>query len=120
MKKYLTTRALGLHLALIVWLSMCIAASWWQVGRAFQGNSLSYLYSVEWPGFGILGFFGWWALLHQEKVTEHHEIARREYEAKMRAEAMRARAAEAQDEDAALKAYNDHLAQLNDPQSRQE
>jgi hypothetical protein len=103
-----------LHGLLVTWLLGCTAAAWWQFGRAASGNSLSYLYSIEWPVFAILGFFGWWSLLHLEKISEAQEQARREYEAKMRAEAAAARAAAVADEDPELKAYNDELARLAD------
>jgi len=109
--KYLSRRALGLHLALVVWVAICIAAAWWQVGAAILGNSLSYLYAVEWPAFAVLGVFGWYALLNMEKITEHQEVARREYEEKMRAEAQLARLVEVE-EDPVLAAYNDHLAEM--------
>jgi hypothetical protein len=89
-----------------------VAAAWWQFGRAASGNSLSYLYSIEWPVFGVLGFFGWWSLLHLEKITDAQEQARREYEDMKRAEAAAARAAAAHDEDPELAAYNDELARL--------
>jgi hypothetical protein len=113
-EKYFSPRAWGLHLGLVVWVVMCVAAAYWQVGRAIQGNSLSYLYAIEWPCFAVMGVFGWWALLHMEKVTEHQEQARREYEENMRAQARAAReAAQAQDaEDPELAAFNDHLASL--------
>jgi DNA-binding transcriptional regulator of glucitol operon len=109
--KYLSRRALGLHLALVVWVTICIAAAWWQVGAAILGNSLSYLYAVEWPAFAVLGVFGWYALLNMEKITEHQEVARREYEEKMRADAQLARQVEVE-EDPVLAAYNDHLAEI--------
>ena len=109
--KYLSRRAITLHLALIAWVAICIAAAWWQVGAAILGNSLSYLYAVEWPAFAVLGVFGWYALLNSEKVTEDQEIERREYEEKMRAEAQLARQVETE-EDPALAAYNDHLAEI--------
>jgi DNA-binding transcriptional regulator of glucitol operon len=94
---------------------MCVLAAWWQVGRAFGGNSLSFLYAIEWPCFAVLGFFGWWALLQVEKPTEDQEVARREYEDRMRAEALAARetAATLGEEDPQLAAYNDHLAELS-------
>ncbi|MHB2027918.1 MAG: hypothetical protein ACYCPT_03775 [Acidimicrobiales bacterium] len=110
--KYFSPRAIGLHLALIAWVALCGSAAYWQVGRAIQGNTLSYMYSFEWPVFGVLGVFGWYALLNMEKVTEEQEIARGEYEASMRAQARVAREATMMDEDPALSAYNDHLAQL--------
>jgi DNA-binding transcriptional regulator of glucitol operon len=116
--KYLTPRAIGLHIALIVWVITCALAAWWQVGRAIQGNQLSYLYSIEWPVIGVLGILGWYSLLNQEKVSEHKEKARREYEEKMRADALAARQA-AEEEDPTLAAYNDHLAQLSrEPKKR--
>ncbi len=109
--KWLSTRALLLHLGLIAWLAMSATAAWWQVGRAVQGNSLSFLYSIEWPVFGVLGVLGWYALLNVDRVTEDDERERAEYEERMRSEAREARAREA-DEDPELAAYNDHLAEL--------
>ncbi len=41
-------------------------AAWWQVNRAADGNQLSYLYSVMWPVFGLLGIVFWWLLLHTD------------------------------------------------------
>ena len=110
--KYLSRRAFGLHFALIAWVTTCIVAAWWQVGAAVLGNSLSYLYAVEWPAFAVLGFFGWYALLNMEKVSEHQERARREYEERMRDEAQAARRAAPVVEDPVLAAYNDHLADI--------
>lgn len=116
--KYFSLRAIGLHFALICWLLLCALAAWWQVGRAVQGNSLSYLYAIEWPVIGVLGVLGWYSLLNLEKVGEHKERARREYEARMRAEALAARQS-AGVEDPTLAAYNDHLANLvNQPKKR--
>jgi DNA-binding transcriptional regulator of glucitol operon len=99
-----------LHAILLAWVGGCTAAGWWQVGRAASGNSLSFLYAIEWPVFGIFGFLGWWALLHMEKITASQERARTEYEAGMRAVAQSARAIASEDPDQA--AYNDHLAAL--------
>ena len=112
--KFLSPRALVVHVALVLWLTMCVLAAWWQIARAVGGNSLSFLYAIEWPCFLVLGFFGWWAMLHVEKPSEEEEAARREYEERMRAEALAAREALATrgDEDPQLAAYNDHLAQL--------
>lgn len=111
--KYFSRRALGLHFALLLWVALCASAAWWQVGRAIEGNSLSFLYSIEWPVFGVLGVLGWYALLNLEKVTADQEMVRREYEETMRAQAVAARDATRADEDPALAAYNDHLARLS-------
>lgn len=78
----MSPRALGLHLLLLVVTSGCLMAAWWQVHRAMQGNTLSYLYSVEWPAFAVVAVIGWWQLVHDTP----EDIARRKaYHAKMRA-----------------------------------
>jgi DNA-binding transcriptional regulator of glucitol operon len=106
-----------LSIALVAWLAMCASAAYWQVGRAAQGNSLSFLYAIEWPLFGVLGVFGWIALVNADTITEHQAKARREYEEKMRAEARAAREVEVEDPEMA--AYNDHLAELaNKPKKK--
>ena len=116
--KYFSLRAIGLHIALITWVVVCALAAWWQVGRAVQGNSLSFLYSVEWPVIGVLGILGWYSMLNMEKTTEEKEVERRAYEEKMRADALAARE-RATEEDPSLAAYNDHLANLShDPKKR--
>ena len=91
---------------------MCAYAAWWQVGRAAEGNSLSYFYAIEWPVFAIFGVLGWYALLNMEKVTEEQEATRREYEEMRRVEARQAREHQRLAEDPELAAYNDHLAGL--------
>lgn len=113
--KWLSPRSIALHISLVLWLAMCAVAAWWQVGRAVQGNSLSFMYSIEWPVFGILGVLGWYAMLNMEVVTASKEAERRDYEEMMRAEAHAAReaSAAAEPEDEALAAYNDHLADLS-------
>ncbi len=108
--KWFSSRAFLLHFVLLVWLAICASAAWWQVGRAIQGNTLSFMYSIEWPVFGVLGVLGWYALLNMEKVTEHDQRERRAYEETMRTQARERRAE--QSEDPTLAAYNDHLAEL--------
>lgn len=110
--KWWGTRALVLHVTLVVWLAMCAAAAWWQLGRAVQGNALSFMYAIEWPVFGVLGVLGWYTMLNMEAVTASKEEARREFEERMRAEAQAARSAAPEEEDPVLAAYNDHLASL--------
>ena len=99
-----------LHLALVAWVSGCVAASIWQIGRAFDGNALSFLYSVLWPLFAVGGVFGWWALVHLEEISEAQAAERRAYEEQMRVEAQIARNLAVEPEDPQLAAYNDHLA----------
>jgi hypothetical protein len=67
-ERWLSRRAVGLHLLLAVVFPMCLLAGWWQVNRALSGNFLSYLYSVEWPIFAILAAVAWWQLIHDAPV----------------------------------------------------
>lgn len=117
-QRWLSQRAVLLHVALLVWFPGCLLAFWWQVHRAFGGNTLSYLYSVEWPAFAVIGVWAWWALVH----TDPEQVGRRAQERLRRAPAV-ARPAPSpgdttapvrrrEDEDEALAAYNDRLAEL--------
>jgi hypothetical protein len=56
-------------MAALVFVPGCAVAAWWQVNRAADGNQLSYLYSVMWPVFGLLGIAFWWMLLHTDYDT---------------------------------------------------
>jgi len=111
-QRWLSARALKLHVAVLLWSPGCLVAGWWQVTRALGGNSLSYLYSVEWPIFALVGAWGWWVLLH----TDPDSVGAR---AQRRLEAQQAATGppavpvrRADDEDEALAAYNDRLAEL--------
>lgn len=53
-----------MHLALLVCFPGCLVAMWWQVHVALAGNSLGWLYSVEWPFFAGFGAYVWWSLIH--------------------------------------------------------
>lgn len=63
-ERWLSRRALGMHLALAILVPGCLAAGWWQVTVALSGNSLGWLYSVEWPFFAGFGVWVWWNLIH--------------------------------------------------------
>ena len=65
-ERWLSRRALQLHAAVLFWVPACLVAFWWQVNRAFGGNGLSYVYSVEWPVFALLGIWAWWVLVHAD------------------------------------------------------
>lgn len=65
-ERWLSRRALQLHAAVLFWVPACLVAFWWQVNRAFDGNGLSYVYSVEWPVFALLGIWAWWVLVHAD------------------------------------------------------
>jgi integral membrane protein len=64
--RWLSRRALLLHLEVIVIAPGCLIAGWWQATRALAGNGLSWVYSVEWPLFALLAIGGWWHLVHED------------------------------------------------------
>lgn len=68
-ERWLSARAVALHVAVLVVVPGCAVAAWWQVNRAQDGNQLSYLYSVMWPVFGLLGIVFWWMLIHTDYDT---------------------------------------------------
>jgi integral membrane protein len=65
-KRWLSRRALLLHLEVAVVAPGCAVAGWWQATRALAGNGLSWVYSVEWPLFSLLAIWGWWHLIHED------------------------------------------------------
>ena len=66
MKRWLSPRALLLHLELLVVVAGCAAATWWQAGRALGGNGLSWFYTFEWPIFAGSRVAAWWHLIHED------------------------------------------------------
>ena len=67
--RWLSKRAVSLHVAVLLAVPGCAVAAWWQVNRAQDGNNLSYVYSVMWPLFGLLGLCFWWLLIHTDYDT---------------------------------------------------
>ena len=65
-ERWFSGRAVSLHAAALVLVPGCALAAWWQVGRAQDGNQLSYFYSVMWPAFGLLALYFWWLLIHTD------------------------------------------------------
>ena len=77
MRQWVTPRSLMLHAAFVLIAAGCLIAGWWQVHRAMQGNTLSYLYSVGVAGFAVVAGIGWWQMFHDtpEDIAErksHH------------------------------------------------
>src|ERR1700691_1154048 len=120
-ERWLSKRALSLHLAVLVFVPGCAVAAWWQIHRAEDGNQLSYLYSVMWPVFGILGLYFWWMLLHTDYETVGLKGMRSQQEAVTSGDGGSASVASPAPEETAsafavedpeLAAYNARLAEL--------
>jgi hypothetical protein len=75
--RWFRRRALLYHLLVALIVPGCLTAADWQVRRAAEGNTLSYLYSVEWPIFAILAVWGWWQLIHEDPAhVESRKVER--------------------------------------------
>lgn len=81
-RRWLSPRAFLLHAEILVVAPGCFAAGWWQATRALGGNGLSWVYSIEWPIFGLLAIYGWWHLVHEDpedfrarRFRSRHETA---------------------------------------------
>lgn len=64
--RWLSPRAVLLHLEVAVLAPGCLVAGWWQATRALAGNGLSWFYSIEWPVFAVVAVYGWWYLVHED------------------------------------------------------
>jgi len=118
-ERWLSARALSLCVAALVFVPGCALAAWWQVSRAEDGNQLSYLYSVMWPVFGLLGIYFWWMLIHTDYDTVGLKGMQRQQADVVEAASPapptfqpEASVAVDPDEDPALAAYNARLAEL--------
>lgn len=114
--RWLSRRAVLLHASLVVWFPGCLFAFWWQVHRAFGGNGLSYVYSVEWPVFALIGVWAWWQLVHLDPSSAGRHAQQRLAATAAAPEGdgtgLPTRVRRREDEDEALAAYNDRLAEL--------
>jgi hypothetical protein len=123
-ERWLSRRAVSLHLAVLVLVAGCAVAAWWQITRAADGNQLSYFYSVMWPGFGILSVYFWWMLIHTDYEKVGLKGMRRDQVAtgsgdpdaavltSLAADALRPVAPVSSADDPELAAYNARLAEL--------
>jgi hypothetical protein len=53
-----------MHITLLVLLPTFAWLTWWQLGRALGGNTLSWAYTFEWPLFAGYACYVWWQLIH--------------------------------------------------------
>jgi len=107
----LSPRALRLHVCAVLVVAICLVFGWWQLDRALSGNTLSWLYTVEWPFFAGYAVYMWWRLLHEtpgEAGTRRKNRAHRD-EATREAH----QAAREAEEELELEEYNRYLAELN-------
>jgi hypothetical protein len=59
MQRLLSPRWVLVHLGVLALVAGFLALGWWQVGRAAQGNLLSFGYAIEWPVFAVFVIVVW-------------------------------------------------------------
>ena len=80
MRQWIKPRSLLLHVVFLAIAFGCLTAGWWQLHRAEGGNTLSWLYTVEWPAFVVVAGIGWWQMFHDtpedlaERKAFHHRM----------------------------------------------
>lgn len=67
-----------LHFEVVIVVAGCVAATWWQAGRALGGNSLSWFYTFEWPVFAGIALAAWWHLIHEDPEARAERLRKRE------------------------------------------
>jgi hypothetical protein len=65
-KRWYSPRAFLLHFELLLFVTGCGTATWWQASRALGGNGLSWFYTFEWPIFAGIAVAAWWHLIHED------------------------------------------------------
>lgn len=97
-----------LHLVLVVGLSICLAAGWFELTRALAGREIAWVYAGEWPLYGVLGTYLWWKLLHPRTGESAASLAAGEPVAEGATNKVEAFT------DAELKAWQDYLQALHE------
>jgi hypothetical protein len=91
-----------LHATVFLVVVACFALGWWQLLRALSGNTLSWVYTFEWPFFAGYAVYMWWKLLHEQADGDGQEPGKRHDAADS-----------ADEEDEELAEYNRYLADLH-------
>jgi DNA-binding transcriptional regulator of glucitol operon len=114
--RWLSRRALRLHLTLLITVPGCLVAGWFEFTRAQAGNELSWVYVFEWPFFAGFGCYMWWRLLHEDDDSRETRPARKGAAVASPASSPEGAASEKLP-DPQLRAWNEYLARLqaNDP-----
>jgi hypothetical protein len=69
MRKYFTWRNIALHVLVAVLVPAFLWLGDWQYHAAESGNTLSWVYTFEWPAFALYALYVWWQLIHDRSTA---------------------------------------------------
>jgi hypothetical protein len=52
---------------LVLGISGCLAAGWFELTRALGGRQIAWVYVFEWPFYAVAGSFIWWQVWHPRR-----------------------------------------------------
>lgn len=58
-----TSNVLRLHVPLVLGVTVCLFAGWFELTRARAGHTIAWVYVFEWPAFAVAGVVIWWRLV---------------------------------------------------------
>jgi len=112
-RRLLGPRWLARHAVALLLTGGCLALGWWQLDRAYAGNTLSWAYTLGWPLFALFVVWVWFRAARDDVQTargeDPYEHTRPE---PMRMPARQAARPAAMDDDPETAAYNRYLAWL--------
>ncbi|MCL4445307.1 MAG: hypothetical protein M1134_00295 [Actinobacteria bacterium] len=114
-QRWLSRRALLLHLVVLIVVPLFLRLCVWQIDRATSGNELSWAYVFEWPFFAGYALYLWWKLIHDESnntIGEVREIRDVREDADHNDQLLDRSVVDREEEE--LAAYNRYLSELND------
>jgi hypothetical protein len=87
----------------------CFAAGWFELTRALGGREIAWVYTFEWPLYGIAGIYMWWRIRRGKNTVESRPARSRRAP-----RILRHRTQPAPDpNDPQLRAWQDYLARLH-------
>jgi hypothetical protein len=54
----------GKYAPLVLGICVCLAAGWFELGRARAGREIAWVYVFEWPFYAVAGSLIWWQVWH--------------------------------------------------------
>ena len=68
---------LGKYAPLMLGICGCLAAGWFELGRARAGREIAWVYVFEWPFYAVAGSVIWWQVWHPRRGARPPRAPRR-------------------------------------------